>query len=102
MSRTSQRLPWSVVLMLTLTVGGVVGTLPLCGGSTFLLAGSGDAGYWQLAPWLALGVKAGRPPVAGGATVGPPGSVGTLVDAGEDAVLFGLSLSLLFRTYLAL
>ena len=59
--------------MLALTCGGSVGTLPVCGGLTFLLAASA-AGYWQFAPRSAGAANAGSFPfAAGGAEVGGVG-----------------------------
>src|SRR5271156_3540314 len=46
--------------MLTLTCAGSVGTLPCLGGFTCLAAGSGDGGYWQLAPRSAVALNAGN------------------------------------------
>ena len=44
-----------LVVMLARTIAGSVGTLPVRGGLTGLLAGSVVAGYWQLDPTLAGG-----------------------------------------------
>src|SRR5581483_1725485 len=75
--------PW-LVIMLTLTFAGSVGTFPLRGGSTFLAAGSGLAGYWQLAPRSAGALNAGNTP----ACPGGGGVVGAAeVDVDADAVL---------------
>src|SRR5271157_2588721 len=63
--------------MLALTWAGSVGTLPVRGGLTGLAAGSGDAGYWQLAPRLADGLNGGN-----GAT-GPVCGVVAAVVSGE-------------------
>ena len=57
-------LPW-LVLMLALTCGGSVGTLPVRGGLTFLLAASA-AGYWQFAPRSAGAANGGELSVRGG------------------------------------
>ena len=57
--------PWLVVT-LALTTAGSVGTLPVRGGLTGLLAGSVVAGYWQSAPTLAGGLN-------GGNVIGGPG-----------------------------
>jgi hypothetical protein len=58
-----------------------------------LLAGSGEAGYWQLDPRLAPALNAGRPPVAGGAVDGPAVS-----DGAPLAVVLDLPESLLVTT----
>ena len=90
-------LPW-LVAMLALTWAGSVGTLPVRGGLTGLVAGPGDAGYWQLAPTVADGLNGGN----GGA--GGVGAAGVL-DSGEllavvllDAVAVLLLCSLLVMT----
>src|SRR6202142_506039 len=57
--------------MLTLIWAGSVGTLPFLGGFTCLAAGSGDGGYWQLAPRSAGALKAGN----GAPDPGPAGGV---------------------------
>ena len=74
-------LPW-LVTMLALTWAGSVGTLPVRGGLTCLAAGSGDAGYWQLAPRSADGLNGGN---GGAGGVGPAGVVvsGELLAAAE-------------------
>jgi hypothetical protein len=60
-------LPW-LVDMLALTCAGSVGTFPVRGGLIGLLALSGEAGYWQLAPRLAGAANGGSwPGVAGAA-----------------------------------
>src|ERR1700758_1961108 len=46
--------------MLALTWAGSVGILPVRGGLTGLAAGSGDDGYWQLAPKSADGLNGGN------------------------------------------
>ena len=51
-------LPW-LVTMLALTVTGVVGILPVCGGLTGLTALSAEGEYWQLVPRLADGLNGG-------------------------------------------
>jgi energy-coupling factor transporter transmembrane protein EcfT len=64
-------LPW-LVAILALTWAGSVGILPVRGGLTGLAAGSGDAGYWQLAPRSADGLNGGNGgtgPVCGAAVV---------------------------------
>ena len=69
MSSVSPKLPW-LVLMLAVTVGGVVGILPVRGGLTFLLACSDDAGYWQFSPRPAGAANGGSLPSAGGFCAG--------------------------------
>ncbi len=80
-------LPW-LVDMLALTCAGSVGTLPVRGGLTGLLAFSGDAGYWQLPPRLAGAAEAGSCPGAAG--LSGNAEVGVVVAA--DAVLVPESL----------
>jgi len=76
-------LPWFVV-MLALTCGGSVGTLPVRGGLFCLLAFSPvDGGYWQLAPRPAGAAKAGSCPDADGAELVAEAGV---VDVAADAV----------------
>src|SRR4051812_37869440 len=69
--------------MLALTCAGSVGTLPVRGGLTGLLAVSADAGYWQFSPNPAGAEKAGSCPGADGAAA-LVGEVGVVVAA--DAV----------------
>src|SRR3979490_1229039 len=76
-------LPWLVDL-LTLTRAGSVGTLPVRGGLTGLLALSADAGYWQLAPRLAGAANGGSWPGADAAPAAVAAVVGVVVAA--DAV----------------
>ena len=49
----------SLVTTVASTVAGVVGTRPVRGGLTGLLAGSVVAGYWQLEPRVADGLNGG-------------------------------------------
>src|SRR5688572_1671113 len=73
--------------MLALTSAGSVGTLPVRGGSTCLLAASA-AGYWQSAPRSAGAAKAGSggvSPVSG--VTGADDVAGAVVDADADVSL---------------
>src|SRR5271168_896732 len=79
--------------MLTLTCAGSVGTLPCLGGFTCLADGSGDGGYWQLAPRSAVALKAGN----GAPDTGPDVAVVDELPL-ADACLLLLSWSRLVRT----
>ncbi len=81
--------PW-FVSMLALTCAGSVGTLPVRGGLTSLLALSGVAAYWQSSPRPAGAANAGSLP-------GPVGAGLDVVGVSVEAV-FSLSLSPLVRT----
>src|SRR3954454_21646719 len=73
--------------MLTLTCAGSVGTLPVRGGLTGLLAFSA-AGYWQWAPGSAGAANGGSPPGAPGAGGAPAAGVLPVgVEVEVDAVV---------------
>ena len=100
LSSSRPRLPW-LVSMLALTVAGSVGTLPARGGSTGLLAGSGDLAYWQLLPRPAGAANGGSAPGLPGSGASS-GEAASEVDAavGVDAV--GVPLSRLVSTMVAM
>src|SRR6478736_5878407 len=73
--------------MLALTCAGSVGTLPVRGGLTSLLAGSA-AGYWQSAPRSAGAANGGSGAIPGGVSVADD-VAGVVVDA--DALVLSES-----------